>query len=681
MFINSQVYNNLSYPNIKNKDKRFQREKKIINIGEDFRIMRPYFNDAIIGNSKMLGCISKNGELIRLLWPQISYSQHIDSFYVGIKNINGYKNTSWFHDDGWVHEQKYVDSTNILTTTSVNYDLGYMITQTDFTLIDKDVLIRNYTIQNISQEDKNTDLFLYSSMITDLNNIRSSLFNFNIDTLIQYKHSNYFAISSNLEINGFQLINSYDCALKGELYGFDDNSMSNSAALQWHFGEIRPGEKKEITLYLYAGSTLNEALNGIKSIKKVSFNDLLDLTAEYWRGYIANAKKIEVKNKEILDLYNRTILTFALMSEKDSGGILAAPEIDEEFTRCGRYGYCWGRDAAFIVTALNKCEMFDLSEKFFEWTFKVRAEDNSWYQRYYTDGNLAPTWGIQIDEIGSIIWGIWEHYNARKNIDFLKQAWKYVSGACDFLIKFIDKDTGLPRHSYDIWEIRTGEHAYSSAAVYGGLISAIRIAETLNIEENDKDKWKEQAEKLKSAIEKNFWDKKMGRFIRSIQIMKNIWEIAPYEQVKEVVVNQKGYKRTVIPKDDIIDSSLIGLSVPFDVFPVNHKYIIQTIASIESGLSVQGVGGIKRFYNDDYIGGNPWIISTLWLALYYIKTGEIQKAKEYFDWVVKHRTNLDFLPEQIDRNTGKAAWVIPLTWSHAMFILVLFELLENGEAL
>lgn len=641
--------------------------------------MRPYFNDAIIGNSKMLGCISKNGELIRLLWPHISYSQHIETFHIGIRNINGCVNTSWIHDNGWIHEQKYIDSTNILTTTSVNYDLGYKVTQTDFTLIDQDVLIRNYVIQNISQEDKNTDLFLYSSMVTSTNDIRSSLLDFHNDALVQYKHNNYFAISSDLEINGFQLNNSYDCALKGELYGFDDTSMSNSSALQWRFGEIRPEEKKEITLYLYAGSTLNEVLNGIKSIKKAPVKDLLDSTAEYWKRYIDNAAKIEVKNKEVLDLYNRTILAFALMSEKNSGGILAAPEIDEEFTRCGRYGYCWGRDAAFIVSALNKCGMFDLSEKFFEWTFKVRAQDNSWYQRYYTDGNLAPTWGIQIDEIGAVIWGVWEHYSVRKDIDFLEKAWKYVKGACEFLIEFIDKDTGLPRHSYDIWEERTGEHAYSSAAVYGGFISAVKIAEVLGYKGNDINQWKQQAEKLKSAIEKNFWDGRIDRFLRSVQILKNPWEFGSYEQVKEVVVNKKGYKRTAVSRDDIIDSSLIGLSIPFEVFPVNHKYIVSTIEAIERELAVPKIGGIKRYYTDNYIGGNPWIISTLWLALYHIKAGQIEKAKGYFNWAVKHRTKLDFLPEQIDKNTGNPAWVIPLTWSHAMFIIVLFELLENGE--
>jgi len=71
-------------------------------------------------------------------------------------------------------------------------------------------------------------------------------------------------------------------------------------------------------------------------------------------------------------------------------------------------------------------------------------------------------------------------------------------------------------------------------------------------------------------------------------------------------------------------------------------------------------------------------LTTLWFALYYIRNGKINKALEYFDWAARGATPLGFLPEQIDINTGKPAWVIPLTWSHAMFVLVMAELFKAG---
>ena len=44
-----------------------------------------YFNDAIIGNKKVLASISKTGELLRLYYPQRDNKQYIDFFETGIK--------------------------------------------------------------------------------------------------------------------------------------------------------------------------------------------------------------------------------------------------------------------------------------------------------------------------------------------------------------------------------------------------------------------------------------------------------------------------------------------------------------------------------------------------------------------------------------------------------------------
>jgi glucoamylase len=128
----------------------------------------------------------------------------------------------------------------------------------------------------------------------------------------------------------------------------------------------------------------------------------------------------------------------------------------------------------------------------------------------------------------------------------------------------------------------------------------------------------------------------------------------------------------------MIDVSFLGISVPFEVFEINDDKVACTVGAIERALTSHGIGGIKRYESDNYIGGNPWILTTLWVALYYAKRKDFLKAREYFDWAVKSRTELDLLPEQVNKDTGKPEWVIPLTWSHAMFVLVLWELVEAG---
>ena len=72
----------------------------------------------------------------------------------------------------------------------------------------------------------------------------------------------------------------------------------------------------------------------------------------------------------------------------------------------------------------------------------------------------------------------------------------------------------------------------------------------------------------------------------------------------------------------------------------------------------------------------------MWLALYYLEIGDVEKGKELFLWAVKHTTHLGFLPEQIDKFSGEPAWVMQLAWSHAMFIIVLDKLKKiSKEAL
>ncbi len=640
---------------------------------------KTYFNDAIIGNSKMLGCLTKSGELVRLFWPNIDFSQHIEVFHAGFLTSLSDNKTSWLHDNAWEHSQRYIKDTNILETVCENDKVGLRVMQTDFILSSEDILVRNYSIKNISQEVNSASLILYSDMISSLSSIRSTVFDFDADSVVHYSHDNYIAMSSNIEINGFQIGNAREASEKGELLGIDDISMQANAALLWNLGEFAPDQTKEITVYFFASKTLKECLAGIKRIKEVPVSNLLNATIEYWRQFLDNAEKISIKSKEIRNLYNRSVLTFALTSDKQSGGLLAGPELDEEFTRCDRYAYCWGRDAAFITNALDKCKLYDSSEKFYYWCFMTQLDDGSWQQRYYLDGNLAPCWGLQIDETGSILWGIWEHFQAAKKIEFLEDAWKHVIKAAGFMVNFIDKDTGLPKLSYNIWEDQLGVHTYSAAAVYAGLNASAKIAETLGKGLTHGYKWLEAANNIKEAIGKNLWDTEIERFLRSIRARINPQDTYNSSEIIEIAVNKKGYKIKAALKDKTVDSSLIGVSIPFEVFPAEHEYVKKTIDAIETQLTSPKTGGIKRYESDSYVGGNPWILTTLWLALYHIKAGNIKKAKEYFSWAVDHRTELDFLPEQIDKETGKPAWVVPLTWSHAMFILVLFGLMEQGE--
>ena len=80
-------------------------------------------------------------------------------------------------------------------------------------------------------------------------------------------------------------------------------------------------------------------------------------------------------------------------------------------------------------------------------------------------------------------------------------------------------------------------------------------------------------------------------------------------------------------------------------------------------------GGYLRYENDNYFEGkNPWTIATLWMAMYYQKSGEKRRANECVEFVIKSANEHGFIAEQVNNQTMTSEWVNGLAWAHAMFV-------------
>ena len=207
--------------------------------------------------------------------------------------------------------------------------------------------------------------------------------------------------------------------------------------------------------------------------------------------------------------------------------------------------------------------------------------------------------------------------------------------------------------SYDIWEENEGIHAYSLATIFSAIEAQNKIYDEINdlicknrIKQEKIVKEREENNeilvKLKEYITDNFYDKELKTFVRNKQ-------------------------------DKKIDISLLGLTTPFNIYSNKEKKIENTIEKINLTLRTY-TGGYLRYENDNYMGGNPWVISNLWMANYYIEKGEIAKAKECLEFVVKTSTKHGYLGEQVNNETMQPAWVIGLGWSHALFAIVISKL-------
>lgn len=650
-----------------------------------------YLNEAIIGNKNMLATFTGKGELQRLYFPSKDNKQYINFFHTGVK-INQ-SDLIYLHDDiNNVYKQYYDTDTNVLNTEITNTYFNLKVVETDYILLKENVMVKRYTFLNEAQIDLDIQFYIHSELLSDQNNFVGCKV---IDNgMMQYAHD--FSVSTfakGYKIIKHQINGSKEKIKTGDIYDKDYIGMSKDASICFDIGTIKPQEKKvlDICVLVDENKNISAMEDEIDRITKIDLNKEYVNTKTYWRKYVKTHNGLNLKETQnsyedrIYEIYKRSILLFPLLTNSETGGIIASPEIDENFTKCGRYAYCWPRDAVFMTKAMDIVKMEKETEKFYK-TFckKTQSKNGMWEQRFFTDGKLAPCWGYQIDETASVVYGVYEHYKFTKSEKFLKDNLSMCEKAIDFLKKYVkdwldiegieerDKDvvkqeieedtkkrTGKTHKyhiSYNIWEMCEGIHLYSLASIYAAFESILGIYRVLgtNVSGFENNRLKEE------KIQKN------EREIERIQVgIKNYINENMYDETK------KSYVRN--PEDKKMDISILGAVTPFNVFKPKETKVKNTVESINLHLRTY-TGGYQRFEQDNYMNGNPWPIANLWMTLYYLESGEKKKAKEAFDFVVKTAGKHYLLGEQVNNETLKPNWVIGLGWSHAMFLIVLEKL-------
>ena len=649
-----------------------------------------YLNEAIIGNKKMIATFTAKGEMQRVYFPSKDNRQYINYFHTGVK-INE-SDLIYLHDDiNNTYKQYYDTDTNILNTEITNTYFNLKIVQTDFVLIKENILLKKYTFLNESKIDLNTQFYIHSELLSDTNNFVGCKI---IDGgMMQYAHDFTFStFAKGKDIIKHQINGSINNIKRTEIYDKDYIGMSKDTSIAYEIGTIKPGEKKEleIAILIDENKNISDIEDEIERVKRIDFEKEYINTKAYWRKYVKQHNGLKIKEPEnsyderIYEIYKRSILLFPLLTNAETGAIIASPEIDENFTKCGRYAYCWPRDAVFMTKAMDILKMNKETEKFYKvFCQRTQSKNGMWEQRFYTDGKLAPCWGYQIDETASVVFGVYEHYKYTNSEKFLKDNLQMCEKATDFLKRYvkdwvesafkndgqgidnsqIDSKDNLQAHkyhvSYDLWEMCEGVHLYSLASIYSAFTNMLKIYDVLGKDvsdfENNRLK-QEKVEKSKKEIEK-----------LQLEIKKYINKYLYDEEKKSYVRN---------PEDKKMDISIIGAVTPFEVFKPKEKKVQNTIERINLSLRTY-TGGYQRFENDNYMNGNPWPIANLWMTLYYLETGEKKKAKETFDFVIKTAGKHYLLGEQVNNETLKPNWVIGLGWSHAMFVIVLEKLYEK----
>ena len=561
----------------------------------------------------------------------------------------------YLHDDvNNTYMQRYVEHTNVLQTEIFNTYFSLRVLQTDFVPVNENILVRNYLIKNESTNDLNIKLLADSKLLSNINNDTSGLSKY--DSLIQYNHDYTFCIFSDKKIYSYQINDVENSIWTGTIGGKDYVGLSSNSAVSYDARVLHPNDEVRFSLFIMVNPTDFKNLEKqIERVKNLDVNDLYTKTVEYWKSFVLDHDKLNVLNSKLDDkikeIYARTILLYSLLQNKETGGMSAGMEIDEWKTRCGRYSYCWPRDSVFITKAQDIIGMEEETTKFYNnFCQMTQSETGRWEQRFYTDGRLAPSWGYQVDETAGVIVGIYEHYLKINDMDFLKKNTTMIAKAVEYLKLYVDDLlSNEPKFakSYDLWEEYEGVSLYALSNIYAAFRAAMKISIVVlpangrtNIELD------EYSLKLKRYILENFFNEDLKTFVRNRE-------------------------------DSRMDISLLGPCVPFNMLEPTSREMTNTVQKMEMTIRTY-TGGFMRYENDTYVGGNPWVIATLWMALYYIECDRKDDALQCFWYVVNTAYDHGFLAEQIDNVTLKSKWVIGLSWSHAMFIIVLQKLLEKG---
>ncbi|MCR5186750.1 MAG: hypothetical protein K6D97_06520 [Clostridia bacterium] len=626
-----------------------------------------YFNDGLVGNNNIKASFTKNGELIRLLYGAADYKQFVDLFHVGMRvNESG---LIYLHNDvNNSYTQEYVKDTNILKTEIFNSYYKIKVIQNDFVPVDEKFLVRYYTFKNENTINLDVNLLAYSRIFTNLNNETAGYFRNN--SLLQYNHDFTVCIFSDQKALSRQ-INDVDYnIMSGKIDGKDYIGMSQASAISFDIKTIKPGEEKTFCLYIYINKNKEKDLirdldREIDRIRELDEKNMFLQTKKYWHDFlkehdIMGICKNDLVSNKVKKVYSRSILLFPLLINRKTGGISAGIEVDEDKTKCGRYSFCWPRDAVFITKALDLVGMKDCSDDFYLKFCKMTQDKTGmWEQRFYTDGRLAPCWGYQIDETASVIYGVYDHFLFTNDIDFLDNSAEMCEKATEFLLKYTDdifSGQFKMQPSYDLWEMYEGYSLYSLSCVYGALVAMQKIYDILlsngKINEN-------------VDVKKNVLNETAIR-------LKEYCIIKFYDDNKKTLVRNNNDRK--------VDISLLGATIPFNMIDIEDKLIKNTVEKINLTLRTY-TGGYVRYEGDSYMGGySPWPIATLWMAWYYLELGDVEMAEEIFSFVTNSASSHGLIGEQVNNDAMKPSWVIGLTWSHAMYIIVLSKLLEFGDA-
>ena len=645
----------------------------------------------ILSNGSMLVCLDKNARIRDFYYPYIGQENHVSSnqHRIGVWTENKF---SWIDKDNWELSIDYKGESLVSEITAYSDYLKVKLTINEAVHPKRNVFLRHINVENLSEKKREVRVFLSSHFNISEANIGDTVyFDPNTDSIIDFKGKRYFMISGTSSGKPFD---QYATGVadtnndKGTFRDAEDGILSKNpiehGSVDSTIGfnlELYPNETKPIDYWIAAGFDHKEIFKLRKYILQETPERLIEETEKYWTEWV-NRREVNFHhlNKRIQDVFKRSLLIVRAQTD-NHGAIIAANDTHTFHSKKDTYSYMWPRDGALIARSLDRVGHPHVTGRFFNFCSKIASEDGYLFHKYRPDGSIGSSWHswlkgekvqlpIQEDETALVLDALWKHYNQHKDEGMVKGIYKrFVKKAGNFLLNFRDKKTGLPKESYDLWEEKLGVHTFTCCTTYAGLEAAKEFANVFG-NKKDAEKYQKAANELREAIIKHLYDPETGLFLKGIS----------YSADGNII------------KDHTIDSSTFYGLFEYKVLNIDDPRLTETVKITTKRLmNNTGCGGLARYAEDNYYKvsknapENPWFISSMWLAEYYIakaKTAEeLKPAEDLLIWATERALKPETMSEQLNPYTGGPLSVAPLTWSHAGFIIATLKYLDKLEQL
>jgi len=382
----------------------------------------------------------------------------------------------------------------------------------------------------------------------------------------------------------------------------------------------------------------------------------IDATVRFWRGWMGRAR---IPDHGFRDPIQRSMLTIKGLTYMPTGATVAALTTSLPETPGGErnwdYRYTWMRDTTFTLQALHYLNLNWEADEFMQFVADVEpTEDGSLQIMYGIDGRRDLTESTrdelsgyagarpvrigngafdqrQNDVFGAVLDSILLH--SRHSARLPRRLWPIVESQAECAIRvWREPDQG-------IWEARGKPQHYVSSKLMCW-VALDRAAQLAHIR-GDSEKaarWGEIAEEIKADI-------------------------------LEHGVDHRGVLRQHY-ETDALDASTL-LAAIFDFLPADDERLRATVMAIADELTEDGfVLRYRTDETDDGLSGKEgtFVICSFWLVSALAIVGELQRARDLMERLLRIASPLGLYAEEFDAATGRHLGNFPQAFSHLALI-------------